>query len=108
MWIPGYPKVDELDYSVARDEDIARADVPMSNTEVVNVSQSLEKLEEYGLCGCLMPLWFQGGERSSRDEGRPFGTRRKVRMVQEGAEREIISRHVKFIVVHDWIVERSE
>lgn len=80
----------------------------MSNTEVVNVAQSLEELEEYGLGSCLVPLRFQGGERSGRDESRPFDARREAWMVQEDAEWEIISGHVKFIGLHDWVVESSE
>jgi len=80
----------------------------MSNTKVVDIAQSLEKLKEYGLRSCLVPLWFQGGERSGRDESRPFDARREARMVQEVAEWEVISGHVKFIGLHDWVVEGSE
>ena len=80
----------------------------MSNTEVVNIAQSLEELEEYGPCSCLVPLRFQGGERSGRDESRPFDARREAWMVQEDAEWEIISGHVKFIGLHNWVVESSE
>ena len=80
----------------------------MSDTEVMNVAQSLEKLEEHRLCSCLVPLRFYDGEKSSRDESRPFNACREAWVVQEVANREVISGHVKFIGLHARIVEGSE